>query len=74
LGHRAMKHILVIADPGKGEQPAFSKAMEFAQKTRGSVHVVIICYESLHHVLLLGASDSENNNLKSRILQHKEKW
>lgn len=69
-----MKNILVIADPGEGEQPAFFKALEFAQKNRGSIHVVIFCYESLHHILPLGKPDSEDNNLKSRILEHRQNW
>jgi len=69
-----MKHILVIADPGEDEQPAFFKALEFTQQTQGAIHVAVVCYESLHHVLHIGAHDIENNNLKSHILQHKEKW
>jgi len=69
-----MKNILVIADQGEDEQPAFFKALEFAQQTRGSIHVAIVCYESLHHLLPIGAHDLENKNLKSHILQHKEKW
>jgi len=74
LGYRKMKHILAIADPGEDEQPAFFKALEFAQQTRASIHVAIVCYESLHHLLPIGAHDLENNNLKSHVLQHKEKW
>jgi len=69
-----MKDILVIADPGEDEQPAFFKALEFAQKNRGSIHVVIVCYESLHHILPIGAPDSEDIDLKNHILLHKEKW
>jgi len=69
-----MKHILVIADPGEDEQPAFFKALDFAKKSRGSIHVAIVCYESLHRLLPIGAHDLENNDLKSHILQSKEKW
>jgi len=74
LEYRKMKHILVISDPGEDEQPAFFKALEFAQKSRGAIHVAIVCYESLHHFLPIGAHDLENNNIKSHVLQNREKW
>ena len=74
FGERVMKHILVIADPGEDEQPAFFKALQFAQKTRTSIHVAIVCYESLHHIMPIGAPDSEDIDLKNHILQHKEQW
>lgn len=70
-----MKHILVIADLGEDEQPAFFKALEFTRKPRGSIHVAIVCYESLDHIRAHGTPyDPDNVNIKRRILQYKEKW